>query len=345
MSVVNPPPPASAPSDYPPARPALLAERPLWHRVLFNQQTVLAVLLVAEIAVFSIIGTNFFTGYNALEIARQNVELGLLALALTPVIVTGGIDLSVGSLLGLCAILFGKFSRDAHFSLWLAAISTLGVGAMAGGLNAILITALRIPPLIVTLGTYSLFGGLAEGITRGTDVFDFSTRASFVFWGQGYFFGIIPAQVPILLFVAIAFWLMLHRTTIGRALIAIGFSPEGARYAGIPVAARLSLVYILSGLMSGLAAVIYVAHVGQAKANAGTGYELLAITAVVLGGTSIFGGRGTVLGTMLGLFAIAVLQNGLMLADQPVELAKIIGGVMLIVAITGNQLLAKWAKV
>ena len=148
-----------------------------------------------------------------------------------------------------------------------------------------------------------------------------------------------------LVIVAIVFWLILHRTTIGRALVAIGFSPDGAKYAGIPVEARLSLVYILSGLISGLAAVIYVAHVGQAKANAGTGYELMEITAVVLGGTSIFGGRGTVLGTILGLFAIAVLQNGLMLADQPVELAKIIGGVLLIVAIAGNQLLAKLAKI
>jgi rhamnose transport system substrate-binding protein len=317
--------------------------RPLWQRIAYNQQTVLATLLIGEILLFRIVGTNFFTRYNAFEIIRANVELGLLALALTPVIVTGGIDLSVGSLLGLCAILFGKLTRDAHLPIAIAALATLGIGGLAGGLNALLVTALRIPPLIVTLGTYSLFSGLAEGITRGTQVYDFSARASFVFWGQGYFFDNIPAQAPILLIAAIGFWLLLHRTTIGRALVAIGFSPEGARYAGIPVEARLALVYILSGLMSGLAAVIYVAHVGQAKANAGTGYELMAITAVVLGGTSIFGGRGTVLGTILGLFAVAVLQNGLRLSDQPTELGKIIGGVLLIVAIAGNQWLAKLA--
>ncbi len=343
MSVATPP-NSPSPLGYTPIRPALLADRPLWQRALFNQQTVLAVLLVAEIVVFSIIGTNFFTLENALEVVRHNVELGLLALALTPVIVTGGIDLSVGSLLGLCAILFGKFYRDAHFPLWFAAVCTLGVGGLAGGLNALLITALRIPPLIVTLGTYSLFSGLAEGVTRGTDVFDFSERAAFVFLGQGYFFGTIPAQIPVLVLVAIAFWLMLHRTSMGRALVAIGFAPDGARYAGIPVERRMGLVYILCGLISGLAAVIYVAHVGQAKANAGTGYELMAITAVVLGGTSIFGGRGTILGTILGLFTIAVLENGLRLSDQPTELAKIIGGVLLIVAITGNQWLAKLSK-
>jgi ribose/xylose/arabinose/galactoside ABC-type transport system permease subunit len=315
--------------------------RPLWQRVAFNQQTVLATLLIGEIILFGVIGTNFFKPYNAFEIVRANVELGLLALALTPVIVTGGIDLSVGSLLGLCAILFGKLTRDAHVPIALAAVSTLGIGALAGGLNALLVTALRIPPLIVTLGTYSLFSGVAEGITRGTQVYDFSARASFIFLGQGYFWDGVPAQAPVLLVAAVGFWLLLHRTTIGRGLMAIGFSPDGARYAGIPVEARLALVYILSGVMSGLAAVIYVAHVGQAKANAGTGYELMAITAVVLGGTSIFGGRGTVLGTILGLFAVAVLQNGLMLADQPIELGKIIGGVLLIVAIAGNQWLAK----
>jgi rhamnose transport system permease protein len=316
----------------------------LWLRIALNQQTMLAVLLAAEIVTFSIIGTNFLTTYNALEIVRFNVELGLLALALTPVIVTGGIDLSVGSLLGLCAILFGKLVRDAHLPITVAALGTLGIGAVAGGLNALLITLLRIPPLIVTLGTYSLFSGLAEGITRGTDVFDFSSRAEFVFWGQGYFFGEVPAQTPVLLIAAIGFWILLHRTTVGRTLVAIGFSPEGARYAGVPVERRTALVYILSGLVSGLASIIYVARVGQAKASAGSGYELMAITAVVLGGTSIFGGRGTVLGTVLGLFTIAVLQNGLTLADQPVELAKIVGGALLIVAIAGNQLLAKVAQ-
>ena len=117
---------------------------------------------------------------------------------------------------------------------------------------------------------------------------------------------------------------------------AIGFSPEGARHAGLPVERRLALVYVLSGLVASLAAVIYVAHLGQAKADAGTGYELLAITAVVLGGTSIFGGRGTIHGTLLGLFAIAVLQNGLRLADLPAELAGILTGVLLLVTIAAT---------
>ena len=148
----------------------------------------------------------------------------------------------------------------------------------------------------------------------------------------------MPAQLPLFVAVAVAFWLLLHRTTIGRGLSAIGLSPEGRRYAGIPVERRLTLVYLLSGLVASLAAIIYVAHLGQAKADAGTGYELMAITAVVLGGTSIFGGRGTIHGTLLGLFAIAVLQNGLRLAALPAELAGILIGGLLLVTIAVERL-------
>ena len=292
----------------------------------------LALLLLLEIAVFSCTGRNFATRDNAFEIARLSVEIGLLALAMTPVIITGGIDLSVGSLMGLSAVLFGKLWRDAGFPVGAAIAVTLLAGTAAGASNGALVTRLRMPPLIVTLGSFSLFRGLAEGITGGVDNF---TRfpAGFLFLGQGYLGGFLPPQLPVFLVAALLFWMLVHRTTIGRALFAIGFSPEGARHAGIPVDGRLRLVYALSGGVASLAAVIYVAHLGQAKADAGTGYELLAITAVVLGGTSIFGGRGSILGTLLGLFTIAVLQNGLRLSDLPAELSGILTGALLLVAL------------
>src|SRR5207249_1410525 len=133
-------------------------------------------------------------------------------------------------------------------------------------------------------------------------------------------------------------------TIYGRSLYAVGFSTEGARYAGIHVARRLTLVYLLSGLVSSLAAIIYVAHLGQAKSDAGTGYELMAITAVVLGGTSIFGGRGTVLGTVLGLFAIVILQNGLRLSGQPAELAGVLTGALLVATILIDRLWRMWHR-
>src|ERR1700728_3174834 len=221
-------------------------------RVHIPQQAVLAGLVIVEIVVFAVIGTNFLTARNFFQIPRISVELGLLALAMTPVIVTGGIDLSVGSLLGLIAVVFGKLWRDSHFDPLLAATAAVAIAAAAGGLNAFLITRLRIPALIVTLGSYSLFRGLAEGLTRGVDNFT-NFPSDFVYLGQGYFCKWIPVQLPIFIFAAIAFWLLLHRSAIGRTLCAIGFSPEGARHAGIPVEKRIALTYILSGLCAGLA--------------------------------------------------------------------------------------------
>jgi rhamnose transport system permease protein len=296
----------------------------------YKHEAVLAGLVGAEILTFAVLGRNFFTADNGFEIVRICAEIGLLALALTPVIVSGGIDLSVGSMMGLSAVIFGMCSEQMPIAA--AAVIAVAVGALGGLLNAAIITRLKMPPLIVTLGTYSLFRGLAEGLTEGAK--NYSTfPSSFLFLGQGYFFDQIPAQLPVLAAVAVGYWFLLHRTTLGRATYAIGCSAEGARYAGIPVNRRLSLLYVLSGTVAGLAALIYVAHMAQAKADAGTSYELLAITAVVLGGTSIFGGRGTILGTVLGLLAIAVLQKGLILADLRAELAGILVGAVLIGAI------------
>jgi ribose/xylose/arabinose/galactoside ABC-type transport system permease subunit len=312
-------------------------------QLLRRFESLLAFVLLIELLIFSKTGVNFATAGNMFEILRLSTEIGLLALVMTPIILTGGIDLSVGSLLGLCAILFGKLWRDAGLPPAFAAACTLLIGAACGGLNAWFITRLNLPPLIVTLGSFSLFRGLAEAITRGVDNFT-NFPASFLFLGQGYLFGVVPAQLPVFALVAASFWLLVHRTTFGRSFRALGFSPEGARYAGIPVARRLTLAYVLAGVTAGLAALVYVARVGQAKADAGTGYELLAITAVVLGGASIFGGTGTVHGTLLGVAVLAVLKIGLTLSDQPSELAGILTGGLLLAVLAGEALLKKVAR-
>src|SRR2546428_7197244 len=309
-----------------------------WRERLFpNNEWVLLLVILIESAIFSVTGNNFLTAANAFEVTRLAVEIGLLALALTPIIITGGIDLSVGSMMGLAAVVLGILWRDAHLPMPFAAAFALLIGLLGGAINALMIARLKFPPLIVTLGTFSLFRGVAEGLTRGIENYSgFSSR--FLFLGQGYVGGLIPTQLFILIaaIAGCAWWL--HRTTYGRSLYAIGFSAEGARYAGIPVARRLWLVYMVSGLVSSLAAIIYVAHLGQAKSDAGTGYELMAITAVVLGGASIFGGRGTVPGTVLGLFAIVILQNGLRLSGQPAELSGILTGALLIGTILLDRL-------
>ncbi|MGA7415928.1 MAG: substrate-binding domain-containing protein [Bryobacteraceae bacterium] len=297
-----------------------------------KQEVFVGSLLLVEILLLSLAAPNFFSVTNFFECIRLGVEIGLLTLALTPVIITGGIDLSVGSMMGLCAVSFGALWHDAGWPIPAAASAALCIGIAGGLLNGSLIARLNVSPLIVTLGTYSLFRGLAEGLTGGARNYS-GFPAGFLFLGQGYLGGIVPTQTVFLVVAVIAYFALQHRTVVGRALRAVGYSGEGARYAAIPVARRLLLVYALSGFAASVAAIVYVAHLGQAKSDAGNGYELTAITAVVLGGTSIFGGSGTIPGSLLGITAIVVLQNGLRLAALPAELAGILTGVLLVVTI------------
>jgi rhamnose transport system permease protein len=315
--------------------------------MLARHETILVVVLMVEIIFFSLAGRRFATADNAFNIVRHSVEIGLLALAMTPIILTAGIDLSVGSTLGLCAILFGKLWRDVGLPPWLAGLVTIVIGAACGLVNGGLITRLRLPPLIVTLATFSLFRGLAEAITRGVDAFT-NFPPSFLFLGAGAIAG-IPTQAWLFGFLAVAFWLLVHRHVWGRTFRAIGFSPEGARYAGIPVERRLLIIYALAGAIAGLAALTYTARLGTAKADAGMGYELFAITAVVLGGASIFGGVGSIHGTLLGVAILAVLNNGLSrvtgLMNIASELSGVLTGALLIVALAAGTLpkqLAAW---
>lgn len=283
--------------------------KPSLKSLLARHEVVLLLVIALEVVLFSALGRRFLDGTNVSNIFRHSVEIGLLALAMTPVILTGGIDLSVGSMMGLCAVCFGIFVNEADMSPLMAGILSVGIGALGGGLNALLIARFNLPPLIVTLGTFSLFRGLAEALTEGAKSYS-GFPQSFLDLGNSDIAG-IPAQMWIFLLVALGIWLLVHRTSLGRSFRAIGYSPEGARYAGIPVRRNLGLAYVLAGAIAGLAAVIFVARLGEARANAGMGYELLAITAVVLGGTSIFGGSGTVAGTLLGFLAVAILNNGL----------------------------------
>ncbi|HEY9137657.1 MAG TPA: substrate-binding domain-containing protein [Terriglobus sp.] len=311
-------------------------------RLSVNEIALLVVLLL-EVLFFAASAPSFATWGNFFEVLRFSVELGLLAVALTPILITGGIDLSVGSTIGVTAVVFGVMMQSAHWPIAVAIVLSLLLGLVAGGVNAALIAGLRLPSLIVTLGTYSLYRGVAEGITHGAVSFT-GFSSAFLHFGQGYFLKVIPVQLPVFVLVVAAYWILLHRSVIGRALYAIGFNAEGARYAGIPVRKRIALIYVLSGLIASLAAVIYVAHLGLAKSDLGTGYELQAIAAIVLGGTSVFGGRGSILGSLLGLFFLSVLQNGMHLMALPSELNGVLTGVLLLLIVSADQLRRKKAS-
>ena len=313
-----------------------------WKRALVRHEMVLLIVLVAEVVLFAMAGRNFGTEDNVANIVRHSAEIGLLALAMMPIILTGGIDLSVGSLLGLCAVLFGVFTHDWALGTNVSILLTLAVGALAGGCNAWLIGWLRLPPLIVTLGTYSLFRGVAEAITEGTKTYR-NFGDGFLEFGEMRWLS-VPAQGWILVLVGLAIFWLVHRTVWGRSWRAIGFAPEGAQYAGLPVTRRIAWVYVQAGVVVALAAILFTARLKQARADAGSGYELAAITAVVLGGTSIFGGIGTVCGTALGIAAIAVLTNGLaripavLTAGIGGELGSMLTGLLLLVALTASSL-------
>jgi ribose/xylose/arabinose/galactoside ABC-type transport system permease subunit len=310
--------------------------------MLTRHEAVLVWVILLEGGLFHLLGENFLKPTNLSNALRHSAEIGLLAVAMTPVVLTGGIDLSVGSMMGLCAVLFGMFVNVFGWDPWAAGVAVVAVGALGGGLNAGLIAGLKLPPLIITLGTFSLFRGLAEALTKGAESYSGFPK-SFLALGNASFLG-LPAQIWVFFVVALGIALWVHGTTFGRSLRAIGYTAEGARYAGIPVTRNTSLAYLVAGAVAGLAAVILVSRLGGVRANAGVGYELLAITAVVLGGVSIFGGSGTVVGTLLGWLALASLNNGLTriaayeIMGQPVqnmarELSGLLTGVLLLTAL------------
>jgi rhamnose transport system permease protein len=294
---------------------------------------------LAEGAIFAAFSPAFLTWINLLEILRFSVELGLLAVALTPILITGGIDLSVGSTLGLVAVIFGMAWHDFHLPIPVAIGLALLAACFCGLLNAFLIASLRLPSLIITLGTYSLYRGVAEGITHAAQSYT-GYPSNFLLLGQGYLWG-IPAQVLLFVSFIVLYGVLLHRSILGRSLYAIGMNTEGAQYAGIPVRRYLMLIYFLSGVISGIAAIINVAHLGLAKSDLGTGFELQAITAIVIGGTSVFGGRGDILGTVLGLLFLCALQNGLHLLALPSEITGLLTGVLLLLVVSADLLREK----
>jgi len=307
-------------------------------RSLLRHETILLSLLVVALIVLAQQSDRFFTTDNLLNQARLMAEVGLLALPMTFVIVTGGIDLSVGSIFGLAAILLGVFWQGLGLPLPLAMVLAVVVGGVAGLGNGLIITRFNVPPLIATLATLALYRGLAEGISQARSVRGYPDW--FFVLGQGEVMG-LPTQLWFLLAIAVVAAIALGFTTFGRTTYAIGANEVAARFSGLNVARTKLLIYTGSGLVAGLAAVIFVSRVSTTRSDMGTGLELDVITAVVLGGTSIFGGRGTIVGTILGLILMQALKNGLALAGVKGDGTIVVIGVVLIAAILLGNLLSR----
>ncbi|MCX5577989.1 ABC transporter permease [Kaistia terrae] len=307
-------------------------------RSLLRHETILAVLLVLVLGALATQSDRFFTTANLLNQGRLMAEVGLVALVMTFVIVTGGIDLSVGSILGLTAILLGVFWQNLGMPLPVAMVLAIIAGGIGGLVNGLIITRFKVPPLIATLATLALYRGLAEGISQARSVRGYPEW--FYVLGQGDVWG-VPTQLWILGALVIVAGVILGLTTFGRATYATGANETGARFSGIGVDRAKLLIYTASGLVAGLAGVIFVSRVSTTRSDMGTGLELDVITAVVLGGTSIFGGRGTIIGTVLGLILMQALKNGLALSGVKGDGTIVVIGLVLILAIVASNIFSR----
>lgn len=301
---------------------------------IFRHETILFLVVIVALVILSIQAEQFATIDNLLNQGRFLTEVSLVALIMTFVIVTGGIDLSVGSILGLSAIVLGVAWKKLGLPLPLAILVALSVGTLAGLFNGIIITRFKVPPLIATLATLALYRGLAEGISQARSIRGYPEW--FFVLGQGEFFG-IPTQLWIVAFFTLLTGFILTYTTWGRATYAIGANETAARFSGIAVDKTKLFIYAASGFAASLAAIIFVSRVSTTRSDMGMGLELDAITAVVLGGTSIFGGKGTIVGTFFGLILIQILKNGLSLAGVKSDGTYIaIGSVLILTLLISN---------
>lgn len=296
-------------------------------------EAVLAALLVCVLASAWMLDKSFLAPGTQTELLSHAVELGILAVPMTLIVVTGGIDLSVGSIMALGAVVVGLL-HERGVNIWLASAAAIAAGAGAGLLNGVFVAFARVHPLIVTLATMAMYRGLAEGVSVGRPVSGFPS--SFLAIGEETIGG-LPVRVA----VWGAWWLgwawLVRRSVWGLWIYGIGSGLRPAEYSGIP-AARVKLsLYGLSGLAGGLASVLYVARQNTAKADAGAELELEVITAVVLGGTSIFGGKGTLLGTLLGVLVIHEVRELVSWQWQDQKLILIAIGSILIGSVLLNN--------
>ncbi len=300
---------------------------------LLSQEAVLLIITMVALLVLSTQSSRFLTLDNLLNQGRLLVEIGLMALPMTFIIITGGIDLSVGSIFGVSAVIMGFTWQNNGVPLVLAIILCLLVGTLCGFINGLFIVRVGVPPLIMTLATLALYRGVALGISQARSANNFP--AWFYQLGQGELLG-VPNQLWILLVIAIITGVILARTPFGRSLYMMGYNELASRFSGVPVDRYKLIIYTFSGFMSALAGYIYTSRVSGTRADMGTGLELDVIAAVVLGGTSILGGTGSITGTIIGVILIQLLQNGLSLAGVKGDATVIVIGTVLILAILIN---------
>ena len=273
----------------------------------------------------------FLDARNLSRTSSDFMEIGLMMLPMVFIIITGNIDLSVASNMGMSASFMGLL-HNMGVNIWVAALAALVLGTLGGMLNGYLISKVKLPALVVTLGTYAFYRGLAYGFLG-----DQAARGypeAFTYFGQGKIFQtLVPFSVVLFLFMAVIFGLVLHRTTFGRYLYSIGNNENATNYSGVPVAKIKFIIYMVSGFMASLAGLILAARFGSTRPDNGTGLELAVITAAVLGGVDINGGKGTMYGAALSLLLIGLMRFGMGLLNIQGQVQGVAIGLLLILSI------------
>ena len=300
--------------------------------------------LLVLIVVFSVLKPEaFFTGDNIIGILQSTTVIGVLAIASTFIIITSGIDLSVGVLMTFCAVLGGVFLVNWGWPLWLGLLGAVAVGAGCGCLSGLAITRLRVPPFIATLGMMMLLKGASLIITQTRPIY-FSDVDGFDQIALGSVIGnwlpalAIPNGVLVMFVVAVLSAVVLNKTALGRYTFALGSNEEAVRLSGVAVNRWKVIVYAFSGGICGIAGLLIASRLNSAQPALGQGYELDAIAAVVIGGTSLSGGVGTILGTVIGAFIMSVLINGLRIMSVAQEWQMVLTGLIIILAVYTDNL-------
>lgn len=293
-------------------------------------------ILVIEFLIFSLASKSFLTLGNILSVGRQMSFTGIAAIGMTLVMLTGGIDISVGSMLAMASVLCAKLSADVGLPLWIAVVITLLIGALFGLINGAAVTRLHIPALIATLATQTILKGIAYLLTNAVPVKNLS--ATYKFLGQGYIFGVIPVPLIITVALYVLAWWYLDKTYLGRRVYLSGGSEEAARLSGINTKWTITGTYVFSGVFAAIAGVLMAARLGSGQPSVGSGFEMDVITATVLGGISVNGGKGKVVNVFVGACIMGVLANGMTMLNINQYLQWIINGLVLLFAVTMSNL-------
>jgi len=312
-----------------------------WRSLLGWEATIVLLVGLALLA-GSLLSPEFLTAANLSFLTANFSEVALMALTMTLLVVVAEIDLSVASILGLCSSLLGVL-WSAHVPMPLSLLLVLLAGGLAGLFNGLLVTRLGLPSLAVTIGTLALYRGLAYALLGDRAVADFP--AAYTNLGFGTLPGTpIPIPIGLFLLLALLFAVVLHATPFGRGLYAIGANEVAARFAGLRVERVKLTLFVCSGLMSALAAVVYTFRFSSARADNASGFELGVIAAVLLGGVSIFGGRGSVVGAVAAVFLIGIINGALTIVDVSNEVLTIVTGLLLIGSVLLPNLLARFRE-